>query len=289
MLRIGIVGAENSHCAAVAKLCNVDRKVAVRVVSVWGERPKYARAAAEAGRIPLIVKDWRLMLGDVDGVMIDHRHAKDHAAPARFFIENRVPAFIDKPFTFSLNEGRKLCLLAREKRVPITSFSVIPRHQSFKDFVAAAAKCGDALHLTTSGPCDSRSKHGGIFFYGIHQVDAIIELLGTHVTRVNVQRHGADVVATLMYHKGPVVTMIGVASGQRCFHWSLRGTEGAVDWEHKNNADPYEAGVRFFARMFRTGKEPIPHERLLAPVAVLEAMAKSLARGRPVNVATIAL
>ena len=62
MLRMGIVGAENSHCRQIAKLCNLDKKVACRVTMVWGETPKYAKIAAEATDIPTIVGDWREML-----------------------------------------------------------------------------------------------------------------------------------------------------------------------------------------------------------------------------------
>ena len=37
-----------------------------------------------------------------------------------------------------------------------------------------------------------------------------------------------------------------------------------------------------FVKMFRTGQDPFSHERLLAPVAALEAMAKSMKLRRPV-------
>ena len=58
MIRIGIVGAENSHTAAIAKVLNVDRRVpGARVTHVWGETAAYARAAAESGRIPAIVRE----------------------------------------------------------------------------------------------------------------------------------------------------------------------------------------------------------------------------------------
>ena len=46
MLNIGIVGAENSHTAAIAKVLNVEKRVrGVRVTHVWGETAQYAQAA----------------------------------------------------------------------------------------------------------------------------------------------------------------------------------------------------------------------------------------------------
>ena len=48
MLRIGMVGAENSHTAAIAKVLNVDKRIpGVRATCVWGETRGHARKAAE--------------------------------------------------------------------------------------------------------------------------------------------------------------------------------------------------------------------------------------------------
>ena len=287
MLKIGIVGAENTHCAAIASLCNVQKKVAARAVAVWGEKPKFARAAAERAQIPTIVGDWREMLGMVDGIMIDHRHAKYHAEPAQFFIERGVPCFVDKPFTFTLDEGRRLCALARKKRVPITSFSILPMQKSFAGLKRAMRGIGDVISLTSSGPVDLRSKYGGVFFYGIHQVDAIIELLGPDIDRVEVRPYGQNGIATMTTSGGAMVTMYCVKEGQRTFHWSAVGAKGIVDWTNEYDETIYLNGAQTFLRMFRTGKAPFSQERMLAPVAVLEAMAKSLERGRPVKVAKL--
>ena len=48
MIRIGIIGAENSHTGAIAKTINIDKKVkGAKVVAVWGETRAFAKAAAE--------------------------------------------------------------------------------------------------------------------------------------------------------------------------------------------------------------------------------------------------
>jgi predicted dehydrogenase len=285
MLRIGIIGAENSHCASVAKLCNVEKLLPVRVVAVWGETPKYAKAAAADAQIPEIVKDWRQMLGKVDGVMIDHRHPKYHAEPATFYVEHGVPCFVDKPFTYTVAEGRKLCELARRERVPITSFSAIVRQAGFAAFKKSVAKLGPIASLTSTGPVDLKSKWGGVFFYGIHQVDAIVELLGGGAETACVMRHGKGGVAILTYKEGPMVTINCIDNGNWTWHWSVVGPKDILDYTHQYDASPYLPGTRMFTTMFRTGKEPLSHERILAPIAILEALAKSLKTGRRVKVA----
>ena len=282
MLKLGIVGAENSHCLRIAEQCNIKKSVACRAVMVWGEAPRFAKAAAAAGQIPTIVRDWREMLGNVDGVMIDHRHAKYHAEVATFFVNHGVPCFVDKPFTFTLAEGKRLCALSREKHVPITSFSVKVFHQTFKDFRKALKKVGRIRFFTSTGPVDLKSKYGGVFFYGIHQVDPVIELFGNQVDTACLRRHGQDGLATLAYRNGPIVT-INCVKDRGGFHASVVGDKETLGWKFTVDPNPYIASARLFTKMFRTGKAPIPYERMLAPVAVLEALAKSLKLGRPVK------
>ena len=288
MLKIGIVGAENSHCTQIAKLCNVSKKVPARAVAVWGEQPKFAKAAAANAQIPTIVKDWREMLGKVDGIMIDHRHPKYHAEVATFFVENGVPCFVDKPFTFTLAEGKALCALARTKKVPITGFSVIPMQKNFGQFCKALKKIGTVVSLSSLGPVDLKSKYGGVFFYGIHQVDAIVAALGTGADWVDVKRHGKGGAAVIGFRNGPVVTMNCINNGNWNFHWTAVGDKDVLDWTYKMDDLPYLTGARAFIKMFKTGVEPFAHERLLAPIAILEAMGKSLERGKRVKVGKLA-
>lgn len=285
MLNIGIIGAENSHCAAIAKLCNVDKKVpGVRVTSVWGEKKKFAQAAAEAGQIPTIVSDWREMAGQVDGVMIDHRHPGPHAEVAKFFIKQGIPTFVDKPFTFTLREAKALCKLADKNNVPLTTFSVIPQEKNYAEFCKACKKAGDVSRLVTFGPAELKSKYGGVFFYGIHQVDAVIELLGTDVKEVNLipDRQGGGV-GTMVYANGTIVTLNFIPAYPH-FHWTAAAGTDLIEWEHVRDEVAYVGGAKLFAKMFKTGKRPFDNARMLAPVAVLEAMQKSLDTGKPVRV-----
>lgn len=289
MLTFGIIGAENSHCAAIAKLCNVDKKLTARVSCVWGESKKYAKAAAEKGDIPTIVSDWREMLGQVDGVMIDHRHAKHHYAPAKFFLENKVPTFVDKPYTFTLREGKALCRLAKQKKTAVTSFSVIPQEQAFQAFKKDCKKAGTIANLSTAGPVDLKSKYGGVFFYGIHQVDAIVELIGTDADRVHVQPNAKGGAAIITFKSGATATMQMVNNGNWNFTFTATADTEVIHYPHQRDEVPYVGGARLFTKMFRSGKMPFTNDRLLAPVAILEAMAKSIKQRKPVKVASLAL
>ncbi|MBL7222902.1 MAG: Gfo/Idh/MocA family oxidoreductase [Candidatus Brocadiae bacterium] len=289
-MKIGIVGAENSHCAAVARTLNVDKACGrARVVAVWGETRAFAEKAAEAAQIPEIVRRPEDMIGRIDGVMIDHRHAKHHIPAAVPFVEAGIPAFVDKPFSWTVAEGWKLLQRARAKGVPVTSFSVLPEQEAFKkDLLKQIKAAGIITAVETSGACDLKSKYGGIFFYGIHQIDAILKAFGPGIGAVQVikaSRGNPNAVAVMTYRDGgPVVSMACVAAGKAGFTFRAVGTEGAVDFQHRYDANPYLTGIRKFVRMFRTGKEPHTAAEILEPIAVLDALARSIKSGQRVNV-----
>lgn len=287
MIKIGIIGAENSHCAAIAKICNIEKALPCRVEMVWGETRKFAKAAAEAGKIPVIVRDWRAMLGKVDGVMIDHRHPAFHVEPAEFFLAKRVPCFVDKPLAFTLRDARRLCVLAAKKRVAMTSFSIIPLQESFSCFKRDLGK-GKIFSVSFTGPADVKSRYGGIFFYGIHQVEALVDLCGTDIEWAALSANKQGAVGTISFKGGPLATMNFTRGGWGGFHWSAVTGAGIIARTYQGDANPYLAGAKMFFRMFRTGRAPYGGKRMLASVAALEAMAKSLAgKGRRVRVAPL--
>jgi predicted dehydrogenase len=284
MIRLGIIGAENSHSYAIGKTCNLDRVVPMRVPLIWGETRAFTKTAMERGGIPESVRDWREMLGRVDGVMIDHRHAALHVEPAEFFLRNGVPVFVDKPLAYRLRDAVRLVDTAAKRKVPITTFSSIPMQPGFQAFKKSLAKLGALRAVQSTGPVDLRSRWGGIFFYGIHQVDAMVELLGTAAHSVHVHARKGRAVATVLFESGAVVAMNCVPEEAGGFHWTACGDKGIATYPHTYSGNPYLVTARHIVRLVRNRDNGFSRERMLAPVAILEAMERSLRTGRPVRV-----
>ena len=288
-MRIGIIGSENTHTAAIAKTLNVDKEVpGFEVTHVWGETPEFAKKAAEEGAIPNIVENPTDMLGKVDAVLVDHRHGKYHLEAVRPFVEAGIPVFVDKPFTTDLKEGIAFVRMAKKLKVPITSYSAVSLQQSAEQFKADLEKIGPLRSLVTSGPVDIDSQWGGVFFYGIHQVDLICNLISATPLVVSTLKNGKDAVATITYDDGSFAVM-------HCFkekwggdfHASVVGAEGFADASLKADEKFYLTGIKRFCKMFETKVAPVAPVLYLRPVAILEAMQKSLETGRPVKVKKI--
>ena len=284
MPTIGIIGAENSHTVAIAKTINIDQLVSgFSVTHVWGETPGDAKDAQERGLIPNIVQEPEDLIGQVDAAIVDHRHPKYHLPAVRPLLEAKIPLFVDKPFCYRLDEGKEFLARARELNVPVCSFSVLPKQASFAQLQEDVRELGRIISVVSTGPCDIDSEYGGVFFYGIHQVDMVVRLLDRDITHVQLNRGRQNHTATLYSASGAISTMNLVGEGRVDFHVSVIGENGRTDRVIGYDENTYLTGVLDFCRMFSTGETDETDGSILTPVAVLEALEKSQESGEKVE------
>lgn len=278
-IRIGIIGAENSHTIGYGQIFNRDRSFpGCEVVGVWGETEAFAQKAAAQGHIPWIVKDPAEFKGRIDALIVDHRHAKYHLEAAWPFVEAGIPTFIDKPFCYRVDEGRKFLAMAQAKRTPVSSFSTAARGEAIDDLKKQVKELKAVQHIISSGHCDVDSPYGGVFFYGVHQVQRLMEIFGEDVTRVRVSRQGKDASATLLFASGRQANMV-LSSGRPPFELAVVTEKGIQKLEPRVKDNPLTP-YREVVQLFRAGKEPRSHESLLREVAILTALENSVKSDR---------
>lgn len=278
-MRIGIIGAENSHTIGYGKMFNTDKKFpGITVEYVWGETEEFARNAMEKGNIPNMVSNPKDMLGKIDALIVDHRHAKYHLEAAAPFVKAGIPTFIDKPFCYRVSEGKEFLAMAREAGTPVSSFSSVRQSNASFDIKEQLESMGEFNHVVSFGPVELDSKYGGIFFYGVHMVEPVLFWFGENVSRVRVSKNGENANASLAYDDGKLVTLMfsKIAHGWDTF---VETEEGVITLASSvEESDPGKNYVDM-VEMFRTGKEPRSHESILAGVAVLEALEQSVLSG----------
>lgn len=276
-VRIGIIGAENSHSAGFGKMFNIDKKFpGVEVTHLWGETAEFAGKTAAAGKIPNIVKDQKEMLGQIDALIVDHRHAKFHLEAATPFVKAGIPTFIDKPFCYRVEEGKSFLEMARKAGTPITSFSSIADSVCTYDIKQQLESMGEINHVIRYGPVDLDSEYGGVFFYGVHILQPLMFMFGEEIERVKITRAGKKGSASLVFKSGLYATMIfkNASYGWETF---VETKKGLVELKSRI---PESEPIKIYTdivEMFRTRVEPRSHQSILKEVAVLEALEKSAA------------
>lgn len=274
-LRIGIIGAENSHTAGFGKLFNIDKKFpGVELKYVWGETDEFAKAAMEKGNIPNQVKDPKEMLGKIDALIVDHRHPKFHLEPAIQFIKEGIPTFIDKPFCYRASEGKEFLQLAKKHGTPVSSYSSIAQSAATFDIKEQVESLGKISQVIRTGTADFDSQYGGIFFYGIHIVEPLMFMFGDDVQEVKVSRNGKYGNAGLKFSSGLFATLI---FKEKAYGWETFVEAGDKLVELKSRVEETDPPKNYvdMVEMFRTGKEPRSHQSILNGVCILEALEKS--------------
>ncbi len=282
--KIGIIGAENSHTAGFGKLFNIEKAFpGMEVKYVWGETKEFAKTAMEKGNIPEMVNDPNDMLGNIDGLIVDHRHGKFHLDPAIPFIEAGVPTFIDKPFCYRAKKGKDFLALARKHGTPVTSFSSIAHSYETFDIKEQVKSMGDINLVIRSGRVDLDSEYGGVFFYGAHTVQPLLYLFGDTVERVRVNENGNNSGANLIFKNGMLASLVFTT---KKYGWQtfVETEEGIVELKSKLEEKKPPKNYADMVAMFKTGKEPRTHESIIHCVAVLEALEKSVVSGQWENV-----
>jgi hypothetical protein len=274
-VRIGIIGAENSHTIGFGKIFNIEKKFpGVEVLYVWGETEELARIAMQKGSIPNMVKNPAEMLGKIDALIVDHRHAKYHLEAATPFIKAGIPTFIDKPFCYRVEEGKEFLAMARKLGVPVTSYSSVAHSEGTLDMKKQAEELGKINNIVRYGPADLDSQYGGIFFYGVHLLQPMMYIFGDDIEKVKISRDGNKGSANLVFKNGMFATFIlkSLSSGWDTFVETSKGVK-----ELKSRVAEPDPGKNYadMVEMFRTGKEPRSHDSILKCVAVLEALERS--------------
>jgi hypothetical protein len=274
-IRIGIIGAENSHTAGFGKLFNIDKKFpGVEVKYVWGETDEFAKAAMKKGAIPNQVKDPLEMMGKIDALIVDHRHPKYHLAAATPFVKEGVPTFVDKPFCYRAAEGKEFLQMAKELGTPVTSYSSIAQSSATFDIKEQIVSIGKINQVIRTGNVDLDSKYGGVFFYGVHIIEPLMYMFGEDIQELKITRNGKYGNAGLKFSSGLFATLI--------FKEKAYGWETFVETDQKlielksrvEETDP-QKNYSDMVTMFRTGKEPRSHQSILNGVCILEALEKS--------------
>lgn len=283
MFRIGILGSENSHAMAFAKIFNgLDPNFEgsfpdCKVVAIGGHYPESSQKVFDECGLEFIAEKPEDMLGNVDAVMVTARNGKFHPEFARPFIEAGIPAFIDKPFANDGAEALALAKLAKSKNVPLVGgsstklvYDVTMLRNSFKNGL------GGLLGGGVAAPLSFNNEYGGFYFYSSHLAEILMAIFGYDVKSVIAVEKNGNVTGIARYNDLDVTMHFN--DGYYGYSAGMFGKKGSARREIDISLC-YQHECQIFADMLRTGKMSHTYEELIAPVFLLNAIEKSYLNG----------
>ncbi len=280
MIRIGIVGSDNSHALAFARLANVDRVLGdqCRVVAISGSDPAQTADVAAKGEIATVVERPEAMLDQIDLAVIVDRHGDLHAEHALPFIERGMPVFVDKPFAIWLEDCQRMLDAAGQSGSTIDSWSSLRFAPSAAALARDAAGMGAIRAGHFTGPCDFESPYGGPFFYATHVIELALMLIGEDATSVTAKRNGKSVAVIVTWASGAIASFSLLGDAAYHFHVSLFGTDGMAAREITGGSEAYAEALKRIVRLV-DGEPARTGAQLLQPIVMVHAIEQSLRDG----------
>ena len=283
MRRIGFIGTENSHTDHFLRLLNAEaRHPGFRGTALAGGAGPRNNQLAETYGVDVVVESPADLLGHVDAAIVSTRNGARHREQALPLLEAGLPVLVDKPLATTTADAELLLDAASRGGAPLVSCSAlrfVPEMPDLRDGEAGPVR---AVHVV--GPADPDSEHSGLFFYGIHHVEAALEILGNPAVAagsldVTAVRHGDTTVAST-WIGGAAVTLTFVAptdTHRVPFHATVV-RPGSVLARELTLGPDYNAPAlaRFVAAA--EGVAAPDDGALLAPVAVLESVVTALGK-----------
>lgn len=299
VLRVGLIGLDTSHVTAFTSLLNdpahPDHVPGARVVAAFkGGSPDVEASATRVDKFTAELRDkWKIEIVDsieallpkVDVVMIESVDARVHLAQARPVIAAKKPLFIDKPMTASTKDAAEIIRLAKAAGVPIYSASS-RRYVEDVLMLQEDPKVGAVLGAQTWGPATIEPHHPDLFWYAVHAVETLYQLMGKGCVSVSrTHTDGTDVVVGT-WADGRVGVVRGVRAGK--YYTYGQTVFGEKDVVSATSEMPLPGGakrrtgyyglVKRIIGFYQTGVAPVSPEETLETLAFMEAADMSKAR-----------
>lgn len=290
MIRIGILGSDNSHAEIFSQLVNLPAKDGspspfsdMQVTHIFGLDEARTAQVARDGQITHIVQDPGEMMGKVDAVMAVFRHGGLHLQYTLPFIQAGVPTWVDKPFAIGNEDARTMLEEAAKHGTLLTGGSTtrwIYDIQALKNAWRNGSRAGRITTAVLNFPAELENEYGGIYFYGAHLAEMAMTAFGYDARSVVATENGGMVTAAVKYDGLTVI--LNFLPDCKSYHALLYG-DGATVVRELDITNCYIKGFEQFAAMMRTGKAPLAPHELYGPVELMNAIRESYETGREVS------
>ena len=262
------------------------------VTRLWDERKDLAEAMSKIfyGK-PRVCDTFEEVSDDVEMVYIAdcNGNGSDHLSLATPGLTKRVPTFIDKPLAYDIKDAAAIVALAKRRRVPVLSMSILRSVPEAGLFGRRLPEVGELAFGTVKGGSTAMAGH-------IHAISMAQHIFGNGVESIEAMGKAELGYMHLNYNRpdrptNGVVLMCDVGQTCHCaMYASAYGTEGAIhsgaigDFVFPKGA---AINLTLARKMVRTGKPPVPYEDMLENIAVASAGRKAQKLGRTVKLSEV--
>lgn len=283
-MKIAILGTENSHADAFAKLIKTDPDFAdLELIGAYGYDDAANQRLLDAGLVTRFVEKPEDFLGEADGVLVTARHGDHHWEYALPYVKAGKAAFIDKPFTVREDYADELIRAAKESGALLcggSSLKFLRDLVPLKQYAAENTVVGGHV----AAPVNMVNDYAGFYFYAQHLIEMMFAVFGKDVRAVTA--HCPDPsknrVSVIFDYGNFDVT--ATYSGSYEYSVTVLTEQGSQRIATHDLGDCYKRELTEFAEMARSGKAVCTPEELKKPLTLLHCVEQSYTQGKKVDV-----
>jgi len=200
-MKIGLIGAENSHTIGFCEAINNKKKYpGFEITHVFGDDSTILGSDACAKLVEKYglteVKTLDEIIALTDALVITYRKGSLHYEPSMKVLKAGKPLYNDKPFTTCPDQALEIVEYAKNNNLLLCGGSTV---KSLSGLSVLDGKIGAGSTVVVGYRADPDSEYDGFWFYGIHAVETFVRLMGQGYKSVSACKSGKDVVASVNY------------------------------------------------------------------------------------------
>lgn len=190
IISIALLGCDSTHTKLFAEILQSNKLnlgVRIKIKSLWGVDANQANQQARLIGLEGCAKSVEHALDGVDLALVLGRFGNSHFIPARAALSLGIPTFVDKPFTANLAEAVELIELSEKNNTYLTSASALRFANELKPISEKSMNA--PLFMTVVAPANcidlgNDPRFNSVFFYGVHAVEMLLQVMGINMTRL---------------------------------------------------------------------------------------------------------
>lgn len=283
-MKIAILGTENSHALAFARLIKEKAKYQdVEIVGVYGYDAAANQKLLDEGLVSYVAQDPHEFVGKVDGIAVVARHGDHHHEYALPYVKAGVHAFIDKPFTVDLAKAQELLDAAKESGALICGGSSLKFADEFLPLQRYAKK-NTVVGGYVAAPINMVNDYAGFYFYSQHLIEILFTVFGKEIKSVYAAcpDETKNRVSVIVSYDTFDVTVEFVD----CYHYAATVIckEGVLSGAAGDVSYCYERELDEFFQMVKEHRMEQDYAEYKKPVTLLHAMQESYQQKKAVEV-----
>lgn len=275
MYRIAILGTENSHAEAFAKLIrDVPELHDLQIIGVYGYDKSANDKLLASGLVPFAADSPDAFLGKADGVLITARHGEHHHEYAMPYLSAGTAAFIDKPLTVSLPHADEMINAAEKSGALICGGSSLKFLRALAPLRKKAA-AEEVLAGHVCAPVSMVNDYAGFYFYSQHLIEMMFGVFGKNVLSLSAYCPDTKKNRVSVVFDYGTFDVTAAYTSSYVYAASVLTDKGYDEMHTTDLGDCYLQELNEFANMLRTGLQPMNRSELKKPLMLMHAIERS--------------